>query len=207
MSRAGRRLLSAATLTLLAGLMWLAYEHWVLESSTARFRWGRADAFYQLVEPRMLGVLLVAPLIVWGLGISLADLPWPQRVLSGLLRLAFLASLAIGLSHPTRIEESQKVCAVALVDVSDSVSDEALVEARHTLGALAQARRPDDTLKIVTFAARPRLVAVVDPGHPWQSLALAHLRHTKDALDPDPGAGSDLQAALQLLRLQLVRLQ
>ena len=47
-----------------------------------------------------------------------------------------------------------------LIDVSDSVPDEALADARKTLEAYAKAKGADDQLKLVTFAERPRLIDI-----------------------------------------------
>ncbi len=58
----------------------------------------------------------VTPLLLFVLGRSLADLPWPQRALSVLFRVAFLGLLALGLSRLVRSEETHQVCTVLLVD-------------------------------------------------------------------------------------------
>ena len=47
-------------------------------------------------------------------------------MLSLALRVLFLGLLALGLSNPVRSEFTARICTVLLVDVSDSVSDEAL---------------------------------------------------------------------------------
>ena len=78
----------------------------------------------------MLGLVLLVPYFVWMLGQSLADLPVAQRVASVVLRAAFLAVLAFGLARVARTATTQKVCTVYLVDVSDSVPDASLEDAR-----------------------------------------------------------------------------
>lgn len=198
MTRRAERLVAAAAFVALGALLWVTYQTWVLEAPPGRFRWTHGEAVFELLQPRWLGVLLVAPVVVWALRYSLADLPWQQRLLSFLLRLAFLACLAIGLGHPSRISESRKICTVALIDVSDSVSDEAFGEAEQTIAELARARGQDDTLKIVTFGARPRLAAVIDRDHPWRPGPRTRWRQPSHRLDPNPGAGSDLEGALEL---------
>src|SRR5262249_38427023 len=66
------------------------------------------------------------------------------------------------------------IALVALVDVSDSVPDEALADAKAELQKLYAARGHDDALRLVTFATRPRLVDLERDG----KLALpASLRH------------------------------
>src|SRR5690606_39314457 len=63
---------------------------------------------------------------------------------------------------------------------------------------LYAAKRSDDELKLVTFAKRPRLVPLVEKEG---RLALELTRHASekgaDKERDKPGAGSDLQAALQ----------
>ena len=175
-----------------------AYRHYVLQASNAdgAFRWLRDGIHYQLLEPNALGVLLVLPLLLFVLGRSLADLPWPQRVLSVAFRLAFLGLLGLGLARLVRSEETHKVCTVLLVDVSDSVPNEALGDARKTLEAYAKAKGADDQLKLVTFAERPRLVEIYRDDKAALSLP-AELRHRGPDGKPRT-AGSDIRAALAL---------
>jgi Ca-activated chloride channel homolog len=176
---------------------WVAFQHWLARVGAARFHTVRGGVEYALLEPRMLGIVLVAPLVVWVLGRSLADLPWQQRVLSCVFRVLFLGLLAFGLARPSRTDRTEDICAVVLVDVSDSVSNQALSDARRRVAELARAERPRDLLKLVTFAARPRFVAEIDRqarGLPPEQ----KLRHAAEPDHPTPGAGSDLDAALEL---------
>src|SRR3954469_19815619 len=175
--RALARLLWGAFIAALSVILLVAYRKYVLAASAdSAFRWLRDGVHYQLLEPSALGVLLVTPLLLFVLGRSLADLPWAQRALSVLFRVAFLGLLALGLSRLVRSEETHKVCTVLLVDVSDSVPDEALGDARKTLEAYVKAKGVDDELKLVTFAERPRLVELY---HEQQASlrAVAQLRH------------------------------
>ena len=103
--------------TVLAAVYW----RYVQLAPPDVFRWVHEEKNYELVDPRMLGLLLVAPLLLFALGRSLADLPWQQRVLALFFRVAFLALLALGLSRLVRTAETDKLCTVFLVDVSDSV--------------------------------------------------------------------------------------
>ena len=90
---------------------------------------------------------------------SLADLPWPQRVLSvapphRLRR----AARARPRSRLARTATTEKVCTVYLVDVSDSVPDEAIgTRASHQQGARAE-KPKDGVVRVVTFARRPRVL-------------------------------------------------
>jgi Ca-activated chloride channel homolog len=193
-----RRVLWGVFIAAVAALSFAAFQHYVLrvEGAEGSFRWLKDGIHYQLLEPSALGVFLVSPLLLFVLGRSLADLPLPQRVLSVLFRLAFLGLLGLGLARLVRSEETHKVCTVLLIDVSDSAPDEALGDARKTLEAYVKAKGPDDQLKLVTFAERPRLVELYK--HERAVLpAVQDLRHRA----PDGKkltAGSDIRAALAL---------
>ncbi len=170
------------------------YSHYVLSDPGLPFtaRWGLAE--YRLVAPRWLGLILVLPLLMLGLTRSLADLAVPQRVLLLLSRTLWFAVVAVALSRPVRTVESQRIASVVLIDVSDSVPDEALADARAAAQELRAARRVSDRVEIVTFAAAPRHLALTaDQALP----AAAMLRHAGNAQAPRPGAGTDLEAALE----------
>ena len=178
--------------TLGAGLL-VAYRHYVLQAPGPTLSWVRGDITYELLSPRMLGLILLAPLFLFALGRSLADLPWQQRVLSLVLRLAFVALLALGLSRPARTAYTDKVCTVYLVDVSDSVPDEALLDARKTIQDGLDARRPDDLVRAISFARRPLVLPMADDAKEAPGIA----RHDPPGTAARLGAGTDLQAAMQ----------
>ncbi|HET7545798.1 MAG TPA: VWA domain-containing protein, partial [Polyangiaceae bacterium] len=191
------RLIWGAFIAAVAVVSLAIYRHYLLGAGGERaFHWLRDGIHYQLLEPRALGVFLVLPLLLFVLGRSLADLPWPQRVLSVLFRLAFLGLLGLGLSRLVRSEETHKVCTVMLLDVSDSVPNEALADAVKTLAAYGKAKGPDDQLKLVTFAERPRLIEIYrDEEAKFPTLdALRHRAPDGKKLT----AGSDIRAALAL---------
>jgi Ca-activated chloride channel homolog len=99
MSERARRWLWLGSLAmLLAGLGYLL-QRYVLFAPADAFHWARGGIKYELLEPRAMAVVLLAPLLLYVLGKSLADLPWQQRVLSVLLRIAFLVLLGLGLSR------------------------------------------------------------------------------------------------------------
>ena len=169
----------------------------VLGAPADAFRWQRSGIKYEMLEPRALAVVMVAPLLLYVLGRSLADLPWQQRLLSVILRIAFMVLLGLGLSRLVRSDETHRVATVVLLDVSESVADATLDKAVAEVERLYKAKGETDVLKLVAFAARPRAVPLEQDG----KLALpksADLRW-KDA----PGgaktqAGSNIQSALQL---------
>lgn len=201
MSQRTRRLLWGLFIALVGVGLFAAYKHFILDSPTATIKWVRHGVTYEFLQPRTIGILLVAPLLLFVLGRSLADLPWQQRVLSVLFRIAFIALLALGLARLARTAETKKVCTVFLVDVSDSVQDASIEDARKVVEQALQAKKKDDLVRLVTFARRPRLVALEDKDGKLIVPPVGKLRHETpdEPKDPvDPGAGSDLQAALQL---------
>jgi Mg-chelatase subunit ChlD len=149
-------------------------------------------AHYELLTPRALGALLLAPVVLALLYRSLADLPWQQRLLSALFRLAFIALLALGLSRPVREADTARVCSVFLVDLSDSVSNDAVADAQRVLEQAKARKRPDDLLKVIGFARRPHLLAFGEHGE------LPDLRAARSPLGDEQGGDTNLEAALQL---------
>ncbi|EYF08980.1 VWA domain-containing protein [Chondromyces apiculatus] len=192
------------TCVALAGLLFWAYRRFVLLHPDPTLTWERGGVKYELLNPKMLGAALLAPWFVAVLGASLADLPWQQRILSVLLRVAFVALVALGLSRLARTATTEKVATVYLVDVSDSVTDEALGDAREAVRR-AYAEKPEDAvIKVITFARRPRLDEGGEPGSGTEDAEkqppLPTIGRHVDAQGKrgDLGAGSNLQAALQL---------
>jgi len=171
----------------------LAYLRW-LGPLTSPLVWEQGGRHYQLLEPRALGFALLVPAFLLVLYRSLADLPWQQRLLSTVFRSAFVLLLALCVGRLVRSVESSRVCTVFLVDVSDSISDAALRGATQTLEQARAARRPDDELRVISFARRPRLLEPGPNGElpPWREPAAS--RPSAD----DRYSETDLQAALQL---------
>jgi Ca-activated chloride channel family protein len=171
----------------------LGYRRLLDLAAGGALSWTHRGIHYELLYPSMLGVLLIAPVLVWVLGKSLADLPMAQRLAALVLRLAFLGLLGLALARLVRTEDTKDIALVALVDVSDSVPDEALSEVRASLEKVHRQRGKKDALRIVTFAARPRLLDAERDG----KLALpASLRHGPRG-SPE-SATTNLAGALQL---------
>ena len=198
MSKGLRRALELLALLGLAAVMVVGYQRFVLDAPVGAFEWVIDEQKYQLLEPRALGYLLVVPILIWALGRSLADLPLPQRILSLLVRVAFLALLALGLAQLVRTAETQRVCTVFLVDVSDSVSSESLQEAQEYLRRAFVARRKDDEVRLVTFARRARLVSLEERDGELVVPTAAELRHEDQDSGQKASSGSNLEGALQL---------
>ncbi len=177
--------LAAFALLLAAAGAW-AYRRYVW-SAGSTLAWSSRGGDYELLAPRMLGLALLAPYFVWMIGRSLADLPLVQRVASVVLRVAFVVLLSFGLARLARTDTSHRVCTVYLVDVSDSVPDAALDDARAEIDRALVARPADDLVRLVTFARRPRVVALEGTAAPRIE------RH-----GPGLGTGTDIGGALQL---------
>ncbi len=107
-----------------------------------------------LSSPESLWLLLAVPLLLVAFSISVADLPWQQRLLSFLFRGLFFAALVVGLSVPQESTPSTRVCTVALVDVSTSVSDADLEKFLQELSLLHSAKKEKDDLRLVAFGER-----------------------------------------------------
>jgi hypothetical protein len=173
-----RRALFWLCLAAFTAALVFSYQRFVLDAPPGAFKWQRGGKHFELLHPEALGLLLLSPLLVLGMLRSLADLPWLQRALSLLVRIVFLGLLAFGLSSPVRSETTSQIASVVLVDVSDSVSQEALAEAHTELERVIAARRPGDVVRLVTFAERPRLVELEKDGAVTAPSAEA-LRHEK----------------------------
>lgn len=194
--RLRRSLTWLALLGLSVGLC-LIYYNWIWRAPEGSFEWARGDDTYQLLQPRALATVLLLPVFLWVLAGSLADLPWPQRALSLLFRMAFVTLLGLSLAQLVKSAETRDVCTVFAVDVSDSVQDAALDEARKEIVNFIASKKPDDLVKVLTFAERPRLVELThDEEGNWSLPPPAKLRHFEKTTKL--GKGSDLQAALQL---------
>ena len=201
MSERTRKVLFFALVGAVGAVGLWAYFRYVFYAGPS-LTWSRKGTSYELLSPRMLGIALLAPYFLWMIGKSLADLPLAQRVISVVLRVTFVALLALGLSRLARTATTQKVCTVYLVDVSESVPDASLEDARAEIGKGLAAKGKDDQMRVVTFARRPRVVPLEDAA----SSAPALERHEpvptgdpkKDAARQGLGAASDLASALQL---------
>jgi Mg-chelatase subunit ChlD len=180
-------------LTATVGWAWLAawYGTRIWLPRVASWSFFALGHSYEFLAPARLGIVLLAPFFVWVAARSLTDLPWSQRALAVLLRVTFVALLALAVAHLTRTTMSQRVCTVFLVDVSESVSDLAIEDARGAIATALRAKPADALVRVVTFARRPRVVPISEDAREAPAL----LRHASEA---DAGASSDLAAALQL---------
>jgi Mg-chelatase subunit ChlD len=198
-----KKLAWGAFLALVAGLMLWVYLKRVWWAPPDAFSYHYKGELYELRSPKLLGLALLAPYFLWMIGRSLADLPLVQRVVSVLLRVAFVALLALGLSKLARTTTMTKVCTVYVVDVSESVPDAALEDARAEIQKGIDAKLADGLVKVITFARRPRVVPMDDNAKEAPKIE----RHDPPVADKDAkegkakaglGAGTDIASALQL---------
>src|SRR5213076_1064329 len=99
------------------------------------------------------------PLLVWAQARSLTDWPPAQRALSLLVRSALFTLVALGLARPARVHDATRVSALFLADVSDSITDDDLADARAVLDQARRVQGRND-VQLVTFAARAQRVAL-----------------------------------------------
>ncbi|MFI5298092.1 MAG: VWA domain-containing protein [Polyangiales bacterium] len=161
--------------------------------------WKRGEDTYELLSPKSIALVLLAPYFLYVTGKSLADLPWIQRALSFVLRTAFILLLAMGLGRAAKTAFTHKVCTVFLIDVSESVPDEAIADAQAAVDAAYKSRaehKDDEELRVISFATRPRMLAATEPGD-GATTAPKIERHDV-AGQRVAGAGTDVQAAMQL---------
>ena len=104
-----------------------------------------------------------------------------------------MAALVLGLARLSRTTDSARISTVFLVDVSDSVTDEAIAEARGKVQAALDARGEHD-VQLITFARHARVVPLAREA---TELPERLARHGDEA-HTDAGAGSNMAAALQL---------
>ena len=187
---------------LVGGVGLFLYVHYVWYAGPT-LAWPWAGQKYELLAPRMLGLALLAPYFLWVVSRSLADLPIEQRVLSVLLRVLFVGLLAIGLARLARTATTEKVCTVYLVDVSESIPDAALEDARAVIQQGLDEKPDGARVRVITFAARPHVVPIADDAkqapaierHDGMSAGIAD-----NAGKPRLGLGSatDIASAMQL---------
>jgi uncharacterized membrane protein len=182
-------LTAAASLGLLAGL---AGALWHRDALTVTAL-GRT---LELAAPRALLLVAALPWIWLGCGASLTDMSRAQLGVQAAGRSLLLCLLALALARPALPDDRQKVSAVVLVDVSDSVGDAQLAAAAARIEELRRlADAGGHELHVVPFAARPRVLKLPqDRGQP-----LPPLRDPAAASQGErQQAETDIQAALQL---------
>jgi hypothetical protein len=116
----------------------------------------------------------------------------PQKILSVFLRVAFVVLLGLGSRSRT---DSPRRCAPSLVDVSDSISDGPLADARALVDRAWAEKPRDGIVKLITFARRPRLAA---PSEKEPEKAPDRSSRRREGRARRARRGTNLQAAVQL---------
>jgi Ca-activated chloride channel homolog len=166
--------------------IWLAISAWIGDRTSVTIT-GVGTRPIDLLSPSWLHLVAIVPAFFVIRVLSLTDLSVLQQVVQATLRSLVVAGLALALARPSWITRTSKLATIALVDVSDSISDHQLAQAKQYVDELEHAQG-DGSLQLVTFAEKPRVVRKQD-GKP---LSASIARH------PNGGAGTDIQAAMQL---------
>lgn len=193
MSRRAASIAWAGAASALAALLAWGLSRYVGLAPVAAPSFVARGVTWTLREPRALVALFVLPALVATLGRSLADLAPAQRVLSTLARAALVVLLTLALARLSTTRVSERTSLVALVDVSDSMSDEALAEAKRSLDALFAAKGSEDVVRLVTFARRPRVVPLFEGAREVPALE----RHASTDRR-DGSSATDVSAAMDL---------
>jgi uncharacterized membrane protein len=193
LTQRARRIVWGGAIALVTAVLVLLYQRLLGATGGAAWTWVKDGVRYELVRPTLLGVLLVTPVLMFVLGRSLADLPWPQRLLSLVFRLTFLGLVAFSLARLVRTDDAHRIATVLLVDVSDSVSDQALGDAKQTIASFYAKKGPEDVLRLVTFAERPRRVELEQGGKLALPESLRHAPRGQAA-----SASTNIEGALEL---------
>jgi len=165
--------------------LYVLVDRWIGGAATVVVPFRGRDI--ELLDPRWLRLICVVPWFFLLRTVSLTDLSVLQQVLQSALRATIVAGLALALARPSWVTRDDKVATVVLVDVSDSVSDAQLEAAKTYLAELGKAARGDDSLQVISFAEKPRVVRRAGSNGAWP---IARHEHA--------GAGTDIQAAMQL---------
>jgi len=139
---------------------WLA---WVPSLDTQPFmQWDPVR--YEFTDLKWLGLLCGLPALILFYRWTLTDLPFFQQVFNILVRALLVICLVGSLLGLKRTEFESHVSTIFLVDVSESVPEKVLVEARGFIQTILRAKKDYDDLKIVTFSKRPRYLRIPASG-------------------------------------------
>ena len=165
----------------------LYQELWMARPDLIAFQYQGQEI--KLLQPNalfLLGLLPLVPAVSW---FTLTDFGWIQRVLNGTFRLAVLAALIAAAARPSISSFDSDLCTVYLVDVSASVPEEVLSQARETIQS-GYDGRGTNLVRLVTFAATPTIIPIA-PG-------LQRIPEFSRPEDPLDALATDAAAALRL---------
>ena len=116
----------------------VALSAWIADQTSLHVDWLPTRPI-DLLRPSALYLVAIVPVFYLLRTLSLTDLSLAQQLTQATLRSLVIAGIAIALARPSWITEQSKVATIALVDVSDSVSDKQLDAARAYVDQLAAA--------------------------------------------------------------------
>jgi Ca-activated chloride channel family protein len=174
--------LAWAAIAAVAAVVVAALRRWVWSLEGAPLEVVLLDRDVTFLEPRAFQLALLAPVVLALQRLQLTDFHALQRALNALVRLALIAALAIALARPSLTRFDSHVCTVVLVDVSESMPDDAIAAARESAQGIVDART-DGLVRLVTFAAGPRVEPLPASG-PLPPL----VRHESGGTESNPAA-------------------
>jgi Mg-chelatase subunit ChlD len=140
-----------------SGLIALAIKAFVIpDGGTITVDWG--DRPIDFLSPAWFYLAALIPYFFVVRTQSLTDVSLTQQYLATVFRSLLVVGIAVAMARPVWTSSDNKVATVALIDVSESVSDKQLDAAKAYIKEVGEAKREDDKLYVVTFAERPRLV-------------------------------------------------
>ncbi|MCC6749809.1 MAG: VWA domain-containing protein [Deltaproteobacteria bacterium] len=169
-------------------LLGAAYWFLLLRRGVSTVEFHLAGQTIELLAPRWLGLVCALPLLWLAKSASLVDLSALQQALSVSVRALLVMLLALALSRPSVAAHEDRVSAVYLVDVSESVSDDQLAAAREIVNQ-AWRNRGSNEVQLITFARRAEAVRLPPEAGEIPPI----VRHK----GPRANEHSDLQAAIQ----------
>src|SRR5512139_251706 len=116
----------------------------------------------RFTAPLLLVLLLLVPLTAW--------MGWPARgaarrreLLSLLLRLTIILCLVLSLAGLEIVQRGDNLAVVFLMDVSDSMSQEAIAAEVDYVRSALDAMRPDDQTALILFGADALVERAMSP--------------------------------------------
>jgi len=180
----------AIVLVFAAGL-WAWLNH-AARAESLIWSWGEEQTI-EMLAPRWLALALLVPGLWLVPLFSLVDLPWPQRLLNTLLRSALVICLTLAVTDIVINDYDAKVATVVVVDVSESVPDALLDQARDYVQRLWD-ERGENQVRLVTFARDPLELSIPPASGVVPELA----RHEGEGAGLESNMGAALRLAFGL---------
>lgn len=134
---------------------------WLPFVDTEAYRTGE-PVRYEMSDLYWLGILCGLPLLALIDRFSLTDLPLGQRIFNMFMRSLLIITLVGSLLNLNRTDFESHVATVFVVDVSESVPNEVLVQAEQYIESVYKqrmlAKDNTDSIKLITFSKRARVI-------------------------------------------------